>query len=148
MMKYSIYELLEQVSKCKKPQEKVDMLRKVDNPSLRAILFYAFNPATKFLLPAGEPPFKPCQFEDQQARLYAEVRRLYLFIEGGNPNLTKLKREMLYIQLLESIDPNDAKLLNSVKDKKLPFKGITAKLVREAFPDLLPQLKEKEETTA
>jgi hypothetical protein len=69
--------------------------------------------------------------------LYTEIRRLYLFVEGGNPNLSKLRREMLYIQLLESVDPNDAKLLNYVKDKKLPFRGITAKIVNQAFPNLL-----------
>ena len=45
---------------------------------------------------------------------------------------------MLYIQLIESIDPRDAKLINCMKDKKLPFKGITAKIINEAFPDLIP----------
>ena len=138
MKKRSIFELLEEVSQCKKTVDKVQRLREVDNVSLRGILRYAFDPAIKFDLPRGDPPFKPCPYLDQESRLYSEVRRLYLFCEGGHPGLTSIRRESLYIQLLESIDPKDAKLINCVKDKKLPFKGITANIVREAFPDLLP----------
>jgi hypothetical protein len=59
-----------------------------------------------------------------------------LFVEGGNPNLTNLRRETLFIQLLESVDPNDAKLLLAMKDKKSAFSGINKTIVRQAFPDL------------
>jgi len=136
MKRMSIYELLEQVSKQKTPADKVQKLKEVANGPLVSILKYAFDPEIKFALPKGAPPFKPCPFVDQQGMLYTEARRLYLFVEGGNPSLTKLRRESLFIQLIESIDPNDAKLINCVKDKKLPFKGITAKVVIEAFPNL------------
>jgi hypothetical protein len=73
-------------------------------------------------------------------RLFAEIRRLYLFLKGGNPNLTKLRRETLFIELLESVHPSDAKILIAIKDKKLPYKGLTAKLVKEAFPGLIEEL--------
>jgi len=91
-----------------------------------------------FILPEGAPPYKPCEFLDQEGRLYTEARKLYLFIEGGNPNLNKVKREMLFIQLIESLDQRDAELLIAIKDKMLPYKNITEKIVRAAFPDLLP----------
>ena len=68
--------------------------------------------------------------------LYTEARRLYLFIEGGNPNLTQLKRESMFVDLLQSINPEDAKLLISIKDKKLPYKGLSSKTVLKAFPGL------------
>ena len=42
----------------------------------------------------------------------------------------------MFIQTLESIDPEDAELLCSIKDKKIPYKGITSKLVTEAYPGL------------
>lgn len=132
-----MYEVLESVSQCKKSEEKVDMMRRECNAALQALLKYALDPNVRFLLPKGDAPFKPCPFDDQHARLYSELRRMYLFVEGGHPNLTKLKRESLFIQLLESIDPQDAKLLIHVKDKKLPFKGITPKIVNQAFPGLL-----------
>jgi hypothetical protein len=69
--------------------------------------------------------------------LYQEQRRLYLFIAGGHPDLSQLRRETLFIQVLESIPPEEAELLLAVKDKKLPYKGITKEIVQEAFPGLL-----------
>jgi hypothetical protein len=45
---------------------------------------------------------------------------------------------MLFIQLIESIDKNDSIILCSVKDKKLPFKKLTKKLVKKAFPEDYP----------
>jgi hypothetical protein len=67
--------------------------------------------------------------------LPAELRRMYLFIDGGAPNLKPVRRESLWIELLECVDPEDAKLLNLIKDKKLP-EGLTADTVKKAFPDL------------
>jgi hypothetical protein len=46
-----------------------------------------------------------------------------------------MRRESLFITLLESVDPKDAKLLLSVKNKKLPYKNITKDLIQEAFGD-------------
>ena len=138
-MKKSLYEVLEECSKGKNVEERVVLLQKNGTAPIQTILQYALDPRIKFLLPDTDPPYKPTDFLDQENRLYSELRRLYLFIEGGNPNLTKLKRENLFIQLLESIDKNDAVLLCHVKNKTLPFKELTAKVVRKAFPELLPE---------
>lgn len=137
-MKLGIAEILENCSKLGSRNEKIEYLRKNDSQTLRAIFQGAFDPGIVWALPEGAPPYKPCEFFDQEGRLYQETRRLYLFLKDGNPNLTALKRESLFIALLESIAPADAKLLVEVKDKKMPFKGITVKLVQEAFPGLIP----------
>jgi hypothetical protein len=63
---------------------------------------------------------------------------MYLFVEGGNPNLSQLKREQIFIELLESVDPQDAELLVSVKDKKLPYKNINRNLIEKTYPGLIP----------
>ena len=71
--------------------------------------------------------------------LTSELRRMYLFVDGPTETQQKLKqqrREALFIELLESVHPDDAKLLLSMKERKLPVKGITRKLVAEAFPNL------------
>ena len=138
-MKKSLYEVLEECSKGKNVEERVALLQKNGTAPIQTILQYALDPRIKFLLPDTDPPYKPTDFLDQENRLYSELRRLYLFIEGGNPNLTKLKRENLFIQLLESIDKNDAVLLCHVKNKTLPFKELIAKVVKKAFPELLPE---------
>lgn len=137
-MKLGVAEILEQVSKLKKKEERIEALRKHgDNRAMLQILQYAYDPRIKWLLPEGTPPFKKNEYLDQESNLYSEVRRLYLFIEGGNPNLTTTKREMLFIGLLEMITPADAVLLCAAKDKKLPYKNITPEIVNEAFPGLL-----------
>lgn len=138
MRKKGIAEILEEVSKLKKKEERIEALRQHgDNRAMLQILQYALDPRIKWLLPDGIPPFKKNEFLDQESNLYSEIRRLYLFIEGGNPNLTPVKREMLFIGLLEMIAPSDAMLLCAAKDKKLPYKTITKEIVNEAFPGLL-----------
>ena len=136
-MRLGIAEVLKMVSEQKTKEEKINVFRKNDSTALRTVLKYALDPAIKWALPPGAPPYKPAPYLDQQSMLYQEAKRLYLFVEGGNPNLTPLKRESLFIGLIESIDPEDAKVLLSAKDKKLPVKGITAAIVNEAFPGLI-----------
>lgn len=136
-MRLGIAEVLKLASEQKTKEEKINVFRKNDSSALRTVLKYALDPAVKWALPPGAPPYKPAPYLDQQSMLYHEARRLYLFIEGGNPNLTPLKRESLFIGLIESIDPEDAKVLLAAKDKKLPVKGITSTIVNEAFPGLI-----------
>lgn len=136
-MNLAIFEILQKASEISKKQEKVDFLRKMYNPALGIVLRGAFDPSIVWALPEGEPPYKPSDFPDTHGVLYNEVRKFYLFVKDGHPTLTQLKREQLYIQLLESVHPEDAKLLLSIKEKKLPYKGITANLIKEAFPGLL-----------
>lgn len=143
-MKLSISELLEQCSKLSTTKDRAEFLRQNQSEPLKAILFYALDPRAVWDLPRGEPPYKPCEFVDQEARLFQEARKLYLYIKGGNEQLHPIKREQMFIQMLESIDPKDAKLMCSVKDKKIPYKGITTAVVNIAFPGLILE-KEKVE---
>lgn len=138
-MKLGISEILKKTTEFKSTSDKVNFLRQHDNAALKQLVKYALDPNILWDLPPTDPPYKPCPYPGQELRLMTEVRRLYLFIKGGNPNLTKLKREALYIELLESIHPDDAVLLNSCKNKKLPFKGLTAKLFNEAYPGLIEE---------
>ena len=134
------YEILEWCSKGKTKAEKIVRLQKNSGAQLKQILGYTLDPNVKWLLPEGEPPYKPvADSAEIEGQRQAELRRLYLFIDGSTEaqiNLKPMRREQLFIELLESIHPNDAKLLCSMKEKKLPFKSITKNLVSEAFPNL------------
>lgn len=141
MRKNGIAEILKMVSDQKTTEDKVRKLQELNTPVLLQILKYALDPTVKWKLPEGEPPYNPSPYDDTQGMLYQEARRMYLFIEGGNDNLTPLRREQLFISFLESIDKDDAKLIIAAKDKKIPYKGITAKLVNTAFPGLISQEK-------
>lgn len=135
----SMYEFLHRVSKLKKTQEKVDNLKANDTLALRVILQAAFDPSIKFLLPEGEPPYKPTEVVDQQHVLHREAEKLRYFVDGFYPDLNQNKREMMFIEMLERVDPLDAKLLVAIKDKKMPFPGITIGHVKEALPGLIAE---------
>lgn len=137
-MKKTIYDILNDISQLPSQKEKVQALQSNQYAStLKTVFAYMLDQNIKWLLPEGDPPYKPCEFLDVEGRFLPELRKLYLFVEGGNPNLTQLRRETLFIQLLESIDPKDAKLLLAMKDRKIPFKGFNRGMIRQAFPDLV-----------
>lgn len=140
-MRLALFQVLQQASEQSGTAGKAQFLQHHDSGPLRMILKYALDPNITWDLPEGEPPYKPCPHPGQETRLLTEARRLYLFLEGGNPNLKKIRREALYIELLESIHPDDAKLMVAIKDKKIPYKGITTKVVNEAFPGLIEEKK-------
>ena len=138
-MAVSLPKILEVVARAKNKDEKKATLVRYDNGALREILKYAFHPDIKFLLPSGIPPYKSVVDEtDNPTYLYGLVRKLYLFVEGGNQNLKSQRREYLFIEMLESIHPVEAELLLQVKDKKIKCRGLTYNLVKETFPELLP----------
>jgi Family of unknown function (DUF6433) len=137
-MVVGIAEYLESVSKMKKKEDRIAALRKSDGFPLRTILQGAFDPRIKWLLPEGTPPYKPNELVDQEHVLIRESRKLAYFVEGGHPNLKQLKREAMFIELLENCAPADAKLLCAIKEKTLPWKNINIELVNEAFPGFIP----------
>jgi hypothetical protein len=138
-MRLGLFEVLKRTSEISSYPERVAFLRQHDGGPLRQILKFALDPNIVWDLPDTDPPYKPCIYPGQENILMAESRRLYLFIRGGNPNLKQVRREALYIELLETVHPDDAILLNHAKNKKLPYKNLTVKLVNEAFPGLIEE---------
>lgn len=136
-MKLGISEILKNTSELKTKQEKIDYLRQNDSVVLRTIIVSALEPGVKWALPEGAVPYKENQLVDQESTLFAECRKMYLFLEGGHPTITQRKRESIFVQMLETLSPDDAKLIIAAKDKKLPYKGITVALINEAFPNLI-----------
>jgi len=66
-----------------------------------------------------------------------EFKRFYNFIKGGNDSLASLRRETMFIQMLEGLHPLEAEILCLVKDKKLQTKyKITKEIVIQAYPDI------------
>ena len=113
-----------------------------DDFAFKTILKCGFDVEYKLVLPEGDPPFKPAPqpLGMTQAALRNEVKRLYIFTKFGG-NITRMRREQLYVQLLEQVHPTEAKLLNSMKDQKIDalYPKITAEFVKKNFPDVLPE---------
>ena len=135
-----ISEILRLVSSIPDPKNRQDSLATCAtiNPVI-TILKFMFDPNIEFDLPEGSPPFKKLEKSaDVQGSLYKEARTLYMFVKGQHPNLPDMKRQTMFVQLLESIDPDDAELVLAMKEKKSPYKNITYDLVHKTFPGLLP----------
>lgn len=138
-MKLSLSEILKKASEIDNIEHRRRFLQQNDSHALRQVFFYAMNPHTHFLLPKSDPPYKPSQFPDSHGMLYTQIRKLYLFVEGGNNNLSKTRREALFIEMLETVSPDDAKLLLAIKNKTLPYPGFQPNFIRTTFPGLLPE---------
>lgn len=140
-MRLLLPEIFDQVEKAATAQDRKNILLKHNSPVLVEMLKMNFHPEIKFKLPEGEPPFKregvPMGLAD--SNLYKEMRRMYVWINPPE-NLHKIKRETLFIQLLESINEKEAVLLCAVKDKDLTrlYPAMTYELVNETFPGVLP----------
>lgn len=137
-VRISISEIIEKAQALSTKDEKVAWLKKNDNPALRIVLKYTYDSKIQFLIPNTPPPWKKNEFEDEaKSLLYREARRLKIFIRGGGyDTLNQIKRETLFIQLLQDVDNDDAELLCKMIAQK-PLKGLSKKLIQEAFPDLI-----------
>ncbi len=114
-----------------------------DNFLLKVIFAHAFLPNYKFQLPEGEPPFKPAvePLGMTETNLYVECKRFHNVF--CNATIKPLRREALYIGLLEGIHPEEATIMNAVKDQKLTklYPKITWKLASDA--GIIPAAPEK-----
>jgi hypothetical protein len=130
------HEIFTQVNNAKDKPLKIEVLRKHDSQGLRQILKAAFDPKIVFDVPEGIPPYMANEAPagTDHTSLLDEVRKLYLFIKGGS-TIPKIKKETLFIQMLEALHKDDAEALISIKDKKLNlvYKGLTENVVKEAF---------------
>ena len=113
-----------------------------DDQALRYIFQYAFDEDKKMDLPDGEPPFKPdaAPLGMSPANLRMEAKKFYVFCRK---DLAPTRREQLYIGLLEAVHPDEAKLINHVKDQKLTklYPKINRKLL-EGTGFIQPKVKE------
>ena len=114
---------------------------------VKTICEYSFDPEKKWILPEGEPPFKAASepLGMTPTNLYGELRRFYVFTRA---DLKPVKREQLFISLLEGVHPEEAKLLCAVKDQTLHklYPKITRKLVTET--GILPPVEKKAKESA
>lgn len=143
----TVSKILKDTSSIRSKEDKIKFLRShKQNKALVTILQLAFDPNITFYLPKGEPPYKPSEVDTENTMLYREMRRMYIFIMK-DMKISNAKREQLFVEILETVDPEDAKLLIAVKDKTIPYKGITKKLIEETFPTLISKEVNDEQNT-
>ena len=140
MARKLISEVLAEAGKIVLREERIKFLQKNKSPGLTDILRINYDDSIVSVLPLGAPSYK--QDDAPKGYEYTILNKAYTqfkyFFKGPVANDMKpLKREGLFLNLLESLNPEEAELLISAKDKKMKAKGITKRLVNDAFPGLL-----------
>ena len=135
-----IHEVLELAVKQRSKAKKVEILKRYEDPSIKAIFIWNFDPSVKSAVPEGPVPYKENEVPvgTDHTSLRREYKNLYHFIKGGNDSLSSLRRETMFIQLLEGLHPSEAEIICLVKDKQLQTKyNLKEDVVKEAYSDIL-----------
>ena len=147
-IKKSLHEIFTEVGKVTAVSKKAEILQKYETDGLKHILRGAYDKRIEWIVPDSPPPYEPSDAPDWDlADLHLErevmaTGRFALF--DGQPtnqgkDLTTVRREQLFIQLLEGLHPTEADILLSMVKKRLDYKGLTSNLVNQAFPNLIPE---------
>ena len=161
------YEVLESASKQRTKAKKIEVLKTYAHDSIMAVLIWNFDESIVSLLPEGEVPYGNTRednsvtgslsdkindavgmmresgsaslgSQDQgKASIRGEYTKFYNFLKGGNNGLSGLRRETMFINILEGLHPLEAEILVLVKDKKLTDRyKITKDIVSAAYPQI------------
>ena len=162
------FEVLHLASKQRSKAKKVEVLRRYEDPSLKALFIWNFDETVVSVLPQGDVPYTG--YDDQTSysgtlttRISEEVRKMhetssfsigttdkqghttirreyvnfYHFLKGGNDAMNNIRRETMFINILEGLHPLEAEIVTLVKDKNLESKyKISKDVVSEAYSDI------------
>jgi hypothetical protein len=162
-----IFEILELASKQRSNARKLEVLKTYENDALKSVLIWNFDESVISLLPEGEVPYASTgeqtsysgtlsskvedavskmgelgsnslgSMDQGRSSIRKEYHMFYNFVKGGNDGLSSLRRETMFINILQGLHPKEAELLCLVKDKKLTDKyKISFDNVKEAYPDI------------
>jgi len=161
------FEVLDLASKQRTNAKKVEVLQKYEDPSLKTILIWNFDESVVSMLPEGDVPYASAgeqtsysgtlsskiddavskmdelrsnslgSMDQGRSSIRKEYTMFYNFVKGGNDGLSSLRRETMFINILEGLHPLEAEILCLVKDKRLSEKyKITMDIVAQAYPDI------------
>jgi len=160
-----VFEVLDLASKQKTKPKRIEALKYYEHDSIKSILIWNFDESVKSLLPEGDVPYgdgeqqqifsgtlsdnivreaaggESATGQDLDGRNKTSLRRewtnLYNFVEGGNNNINGMRREVIFINMLQGLHPKEAELLVKVKDKKLTeLYNISFDIVKAAYTDI------------
>tara|TARA_R110002020_G_scaffold197188_1_gene398236 strand:+ start:307 stop:822 length:516 start_codon:yes stop_codon:yes gene_type:complete len=106
------------------------------NGAIKPVLQWMFDTNISSTLPEGITPYKS---NDAPATDLTETSLRFehkLFKYFVTEQIPVVKREHMWIGLLEGIPTMEAKLIDLVKDGKWPFKNITKDIAKKAFSEI------------
>lgn len=135
MTTLSLAEIVNTARKAEKVEEKVAILRKHDSRQLRDVLALMCDARWTFDLPETAPPYNPSDIHESHGLLYREMRKMPYFVEQSpdGKQINRMRKESLFIQMLESVDAEDAKLVLRMVSKQ-PYPDLSPEVINEAWP--------------
>lgn len=132
-----VYEVLKDVKNRNLKADKIKILQENESWALKDILRGSMDSTITWNVPDGEPPYTPNEPQSVPSNLLKKHRDFRFIVKGGEGDkMRAYERESKYVQLLESIHPEDAKLVIDMVSKKKP-PGVSRPVVDEAFPGLI-----------
>ena len=162
-----VYEVFDACSKQRTKAKKIEVLQRYAHDSIMALMIWNFDETAISVLPPGDVPYGNTRednsvtgslsdkindavgkmsemgsnslgSQDQgKASIRKEYTKFYNFLKGGNDKLSSLRRETMFINILEGLHPLEAEILILVKDKKLTDKyKITKEVASAAYPQI------------
>ena len=141
-----VHEILEAVDSERVKAKKLEILRTHGDDSFKMVMIWNFDETVVSMLPDGPVPYQPVEGDVQANReqgipqrttIRNSARQFYRFVKGGDDAMNKIKRESIFINILQTLPQPEADILVLVKDKALNTKyNITKELVAEAYPEI------------
>ena len=141
-----VHEILEAVDSERVKTKKLEILRTYGDDSFKMVMIWNFDETVVSMLPDGPVPYQPVEGDVQANReqgipqrttIRNSARQFYRFVKGGDDAMNKIKRESVFIIILQTLPEPEAEILVLVKDKLLTTKyNITKELVAEAYPEI------------
>jgi hypothetical protein len=157
-----VFEVFDLIVKQRTKAKKIEMIQKHRHDSIIAVWLWNYT-SLQSALPPGEVPYAAAQEltvgnntlsssvsnqlnkkepvdtygSNDRTTIRTEFENFYNFIRGGNDSLSSIRRETMFINLVQGLHPREAEILILTKDKKLQEKyPITFDLIKEALPDV------------
>lgn len=138
-MRLSIHEVLEKAATAKTRKEKIEVLQANKTTTLLNILKLAYSKSYKWDLPEGDPPLarqdRTMPLGVSDSNMFTQMRTMYIY-DAAFTKVPRARKETLFINLLEGLHYTESDMLLSIKNHTFTkrYPGITAAVVREAFP--------------
>ena len=126
-----VHEILEAVDSERVKTKKLEILRTYGDDSFKMVMIWNFDETVVSMLPDGPVPYQPVEGDVQANReqgipqrttIRNSARQFYRFVKGGDDAMNKIKRESVFINILQTLPEPEAEILVLVKDKLLTTK--------------------------
>ena len=140
MQKY-IHEVFEETCKIEDRNDRIKYLKENAFKQVKSVLQLCYNDKIELALPKGKPPFTPCPEGREPASLANAFRPIGACVVANK--ISQIKKEKIFIGILEQIHEEDAAILCAAKDGTITnlhnkkYRKITKSLVEATFPELL-----------